>query len=87
LRQGQGPPYTYAAITKTTDPNTISREQVEGTIVVMCNVAGGHVASVFQDVEQLVDPLIAGGPGYAVADDGQFESVEETGWLLSVRYT
>ena len=73
-----------AQVTKTTGPNTISREQVERKIVVMCNVAGRDVASVVQEIAQRVDPLIAAKPGYTVAYGGQFESAEEAGRLLSL---
>ena len=41
-----------AQITKTTGPNTISREQVERKIVVMCNVAGRDVTSVVRDAKR-----------------------------------
>jgi Cu/Ag efflux pump CusA len=73
-----------AQVTKTTGPNTISREQVERKIVVMCNVAGRDVASVVREIAQQVDPLIAAKPGYAVTYGGQFESAEEAGRLLSL---
>ena len=73
-----------AQVTKTTGPNTISREQVERKIVVMCNVAGRDVASVVRDIAQQVDPLITAKPGYTVAYGGQFESAEEAGRLLSL---
>jgi CzcA family heavy metal efflux pump len=73
-----------AQITKTTGPNTISREQVERKIVVMCNVAGRDVASVVQDIATAVNPLFAAQPGYRVAYGGQFESAEEAGRLLGV---
>ena len=78
------PLHMLAQVTKTTGPNTISREQVERKIVVMCNVAGRDVASVVQDIAQVVDPLLAAQPGYSVAYGGQFESAEEAGRLLGV---
>ena len=73
-----------AQITKTTGPNTISREQVERKIVVMCNVAGRDVASVVQDIAKAVNPMLAAQPGYSVAYGGQFESAEAAGRLLGV---
>jgi Cu/Ag efflux pump CusA len=73
-----------AQITKTTGPNTISREQVERKIVVMCNVAGRDVASVVQDIATQVDPILAAQPGYRVGYSGQFESAEDAGRLLSI---
>ena len=75
---------TLAQITKTTGPNTISREQVERKIVVMCNVAGRDVTSVVQDIATRVNPLLAAQPGYRVAYGGQFESAEDAGRLLAV---
>jgi CzcA family heavy metal efflux pump len=73
-----------AQITKTTGPNTISREQVERKIVVMCNVAGRDVASVVRDIAAQVDPMLAAQSGYSVAYGGQFESAEDAGRLLSI---
>jgi Cu/Ag efflux pump CusA len=73
-----------AQITKTTGPNTISREEVERKIVVMCNVAGRDVTSVVRDIAARVDPILAAQPGYRVAYGGQFESAEEAGRLLAV---
>jgi Cu/Ag efflux pump CusA len=78
------PLQVLAQVGKTTGPNTISREQVERKIVVMCNVAGRDVTSVVKDIQQRVDPIIAEKPGYAVAYGGQFESAEEAGRLLGV---
>jgi CzcA family heavy metal efflux pump len=77
------PLHALAEVRKTTSPNTISREQVERKIVVMCNVAGRDVASVVQDARRLVDPLVAERAGYSVSYGGQFESAEEAGRLLS----
>ena len=72
-----------AQIAKTTGPNTISREQVERKIVVMCNVAGRDVTSVVRDIATQVNPLAAQ-PGYSVAYGGQFESAADAGRLLAV---
>ncbi|HEY7493883.1 MAG TPA: hypothetical protein VIH59_22610 [Candidatus Tectomicrobia bacterium] len=71
-------------VTKTTRPNTSSREQVERKMVVICNVAGRDVASMAQDIQRRVDPLIATQPGYTVAYGGQFDSAEEAGRLLTL---
>ncbi|MGE3540747.1 MAG: efflux RND transporter permease subunit [Candidatus Tectimicrobiota bacterium] len=76
------PLQTLAQITKTTSPNTISREQVERKIVVMCNVAERDVTAVVQDIAVQVHPLLAAQPGYRVAYSGQFESAAEAGRLL-----
>ena len=71
-------------ITKTTGPNTISREQVARKIVVMCNVAQRDVASVVQDIQRRVTPIVAEQSGYTVVYGGQFESAEEAGRLLGL---
>jgi Cu/Ag efflux pump CusA len=73
---------TLASIAKETGPNTISREQVERKIVISCNVAGRDVTGVVQDVQKLVDPLLASAPGYRVEYGGQFESAAEANRLL-----
>jgi CzcA family heavy metal efflux pump len=78
------PLHGLARLTRTTGPNTISREQVARKIVVMCNVAGRDVASVVQDIQRRVDPMVAEQPGYTVAYGGQFESAEEAGRLLGL---
>jgi CzcA family heavy metal efflux pump len=68
---------TVAAVHRETTPNVINREQVERKIVVMCNVAGRDIASVVNDVQGLVDPILATRPGYRVEYGGQFESANE----------
>ena len=78
------PLHSVARITKTTGPNTISREQVARKIVVMCNVADRDVASVVHDIQRVVEPLLAAFPGYSVVYGGQFESAEEAGRLLAL---
>jgi CzcA family heavy metal efflux pump len=76
------PLHTLATIIKHTGPNTISREQVERKIVVQCNVSGRDVTSVVNDCRRLVDPIIAGAPGYRVEYGGQFESAADANRLL-----
>lgn len=75
---------TLAAITKTTGPNTISREQVGRKIVVMCNVAGRDVVSVVHDIQEKVDSVVAEEPGYSVEYGGQFQSAEEASRLITI---
>jgi Cu/Ag efflux pump CusA len=81
---GKIPLHALSEITKTSGPKTISREQLERKIVVMCNVSGRDVASVVQDITRVVNPMITEKPGYTVAYSGQFESAEETGRLLTL---
>jgi CzcA family heavy metal efflux pump len=72
-----------ASIRRTTGPNLISREQVQRKIVVQCNVAGRDVASVVDDIRQLVKPLVDQYPGYTVEYGGQFESAQAARrWLM-----
>ncbi len=66
-----------ASVRKTTGPNSISREQVERKIVVMCNVAGRDIGSVVGDIQTRVDPILAENEGYHVEYGGQFESAAE----------
>ncbi|GMU91237.1 MAG: multidrug transporter AcrB [Candidatus Hydrogenedentota bacterium] len=73
-----------AAITRTTGPNMISREQVQRKIVVQCNVAGRDVASVVDDIRTVAAPILAQNPGYTVEYGGQFQSAEEAGRWLTV---
>ncbi|MBM3336055.1 efflux RND transporter permease subunit, partial [Candidatus Sumerlaeota bacterium] len=76
------PLQSVARVIKTTGPNSISREQVERKIVVMCNAAGRDVASVVNDCRRLVHPIIAAEAGYSVNYGGQFESAEQASRLL-----
>jgi len=73
-----------AKIVKETGPNTISRENVQRKIVVMCNVAKRDVASVVSDVKTVVDPMVPDVPGYWVEYGGQFEAAASANRLLLV---
>ena len=73
-----------ADIRKETTPNVINREQVERKIVVMCNVAGRDVASVVNDIQKQVNPIMAGKTGYRVEYGGQFESANQARTTLSI---
>jgi Cu/Ag efflux pump CusA len=73
-----------ARIAKETGPNTVSRENVERKIVVMCNVAGRDVASVVEDSRKLIEPIVASGPGYRVEYGGQFEAGADAGRFLAI---
>ncbi len=68
---------TVARVYKDTGPNTISRENVERKIVVMCNVSGRDVGSVVEEIRRRVDPIVAAEPGYRVEYGGQFEAAQE----------
>jgi CzcA family heavy metal efflux pump len=71
-----------AEVMKDTGPNTISRENVERKIVVMCNASGRDVASVVEDCRRLVNPIVGAEVGYRVEYGGQFEAAEAAGRLL-----
>jgi CzcA family heavy metal efflux pump len=75
-----------AEIMKDTGPNTVSREDVERKIVVMCNTAGRDVISVVEDCRTLVDPIVGAerSRGYRVEYGGQFEAAQEAGVSLAM---
>lgn len=73
-----------ADVRKETTPNVINREQVERKIVVICNVASRDVASVVNDLQKQVHPIIAAKPGYRVELGGQFESANQARATLSI---
>ncbi|MGE3312006.1 MAG: efflux RND transporter permease subunit [Limisphaerales bacterium] len=75
---------TLARIQRETGPNQILREQVERKIVVQCNVSGRDVTSVVRDIQQQVNPVLAGARDYRVEYAGQFESAAEAGRTLTL---
>ncbi len=80
--RGKLPLKAVAGVVKDIGPNTISREDVERKIVVMCNVAGRDVASVVGDTRRLIDPIVSRERGYRVEYGGQFEAAEEANRTL-----
>ena len=75
---GRIPLHALATIRKDRGPNTISRENVQRKIVVMCNVAGRDLSSVVADIR-------AGLPkGHHIEISGQFESAEEASRTLAL---
>lgn len=75
---------SLARIQRDTGPNQILREQVERKIVVQCNVAGRDVTGVVNDIQKLLNPILAATPGYRVEYAGQFESAAEAGRTLTL---
>ena len=67
---------TLADIRKDQGPNTISRENVQRKIVVMCNVAGRDLGHVVGDIQSRMTETVSLPPGYHVAFGGQFESAK-----------
>ncbi|MBI2901722.1 MAG: efflux RND transporter permease subunit [Planctomycetes bacterium] len=81
---GRVPLGAVADVVKETGPNTISRENVERKIVVMCNVSGRDVGSVVEDIRKAVDPIVAGDRGYRAEYGGQFEAATEANRRLAI---
>ncbi|HBP20932.1 MAG TPA: CusA/CzcA family heavy metal efflux RND transporter, partial [Planctomycetes bacterium] len=79
---GKVPLGAVADVIRDTGPNRVSREDVERKIVVMCNVAGRDVASVVEDCQARVNPLLAPKTGYRVEYGGQFEAAEAANRML-----
>lgn len=78
------PLHALATIEKNRGPNTISRENVQRKIVVMCNVAGRDLGSVVADIQRGVDDSVTLSQGYHVQYSGQFESAQEASRILTL---
>ena len=76
------PLHALADIRRDAGPNTISRENVQRKIVVMCNVAGRDLNSVVEDIRSNIRAEVDFPPGYHVEYGGQFESAEEASRTL-----
>jgi Cu/Ag efflux pump CusA len=75
---------SLAHVQRATGPNQILREQVERKIVVQCNVAERDVTSAVNDIQELVNPILAGAPEYRVEYAGQFESAAEASQTIAL---
>jgi CzcA family heavy metal efflux pump len=78
------PLHALADVRRDRGPNTISRENVQRKIVVMCNVAGRDLRSVVRDIRSRIEASVRLPPGYHVEYGGQFESAEEASRTLLV---
>ncbi|MCP4603591.1 MAG: efflux RND transporter permease subunit [Proteobacteria bacterium] len=78
------PLHALAKIRKDRGPNTISRENVQRKIVVMCNVAGRDLSGVVDDIRNGVRSSISLPQGYHVEYGGQFESAEKASRTLTL---
>ncbi len=78
------PLHALADIKKDRGPNTISRENVQRKIVVMCNVAGRDLNSVVGDIRRGVTDSVKLPSGYHIEYGGQFESAEEASKMLGL---
>ena len=67
----------YVGHRRSRSPNTVSRENGERKIVVMCNVAGRDLGSVVEDIRTRVAASVPLPPGYRIEYGGQFESAEQ----------
>ncbi len=81
---GRVPLHALAKIRKDRGPNTISRENVQRKIVVMCNVAGRDLSGVVGDIRRGVRESVSLKQGYHVEYGGQFESAEEASRTLAL---
>ena len=77
----QVPLHTLAEIRKDQGPNTISRENVQRKMVVMCNVAGRDLQSVVEEIKHSLSTLTLPS-GYHITYGGQFESAEQASRTL-----
>nr|WP_243436211.1 efflux RND transporter permease subunit [Acanthopleuribacter pedis] len=78
------PLHVLADIRKTTGVNTISRENVQRKIVVMCNVAGRDLSHVVADIQEAVNRDVQRPVGTHISYGGQFESAVQAGRTLSL---
>jgi CzcA family heavy metal efflux pump len=80
----QVPLHALADIRNDRGPNTISRENVQRKIVVMCNVAGRDLHGVVEDIRRGVQVAVTLPTGYHIEYGGQFESAEEASRTLFI---
>ncbi|MDQ3959477.1 MAG: efflux RND transporter permease subunit, partial [Pseudomonadota bacterium] len=80
----QVPLHALADIRNDRGPNTISRENVQRKIVVMCNVAGRDLRGVVEDIRRGVQAAVTLPTGYHIEYGGQFESAEEASRTLFI---
>jgi CzcA family heavy metal efflux pump len=80
----QVPLHALAEIRNDRGPNTISRENVQRKIVVMCNVAGRDLHGVVEDIRRGVQATVTLPTGYHIEYGGQFESAEEASRTLFI---
>jgi len=78
----QIPLHALADIRRDRGPNTISRENVQRKIVVMCNVAGRDLRGVVEEIRDRIEAAMELPRGYHVEYGGQFESAAEASRTL-----
>ncbi len=80
----QVPLHALAEVRKDRGPNTVSRENVQRKIVVMCNVADRDLRSVVDDIRSRVAADVSLPRGYHAEYGGQFESAERASRTLTL---
>jgi CzcA family heavy metal efflux pump len=83
-RGGGIPLHALADVRKDQGPNSISRENVQRKIVVMCNVGGRDLGGVVEDIRTRVEQNVTLPTGYHIEYGGQFESAAEASRTLLV---
>jgi CzcA family heavy metal efflux pump len=73
-----------ARVTVDRGPNTVSRENVQRTIAVTCNVSGRDLRSVVEEIRARIESGIRLPEGYRIEYGGQFESAEQASRILLV---
>jgi len=82
---GRVPLETVAEIRRGSGPNTINRENVRRRIVIQCNTAGRDLGGVVADIQERLEPLLAGLPtGSFVEYGGQFESQRQATRMIAI---
>jgi CzcA family heavy metal efflux pump len=80
----QVPLHSLADVRKDLSPNTVSRENVQRTIAVTCNVSGRDLRSVVEEIRARIESGIRLPEGYRIEYGGQFESAEQASRILLV---
>jgi CzcA family heavy metal efflux pump len=75
---------SLADIRRTREPNRISREDGQRKLVVSCNVAGGDLVGVVEEIRRRVDQSVDFPDGYHVEYGGQFESATRASRMIAI---
>lgn len=73
-----------AAITESTGPNTIYRENAQRRITVSANVTGRDLGTVIQEIERRIETNVPMESGYFVTYGGQFESQQAASRVIAL---
>ncbi len=75
---------SLADIRRTREPNRISREDGQRKLVVSCNVSGGDLVGVVEEIRRRVDQSVDFPDGYHVEYGGQFESATRASRMIAI---